>query len=59
LKKFTFAKRRKNTCTQQAVWRKAGCLPAENPVGLSSVHARANICEPRPAPSRRALVARL
>ena len=31
---------------QQAVCCNAGCMPAESPVGLSSVHARANICAP-------------
>ena len=32
----------------QAVWHKAGCSPAESPVGLSSVRTRANICVPPP-----------
>jgi hypothetical protein len=31
----------KKGCTQQTVWRKAGCMPAESPVGFSSVHNRA------------------
>lgn len=30
---------------QQAVCCNAGCLPAESPVGLSSVHARTSSCE--------------
>ncbi|MBV2194981.1 MAG: hypothetical protein KUL78_00555, partial [Flavobacterium sp.] len=30
-------------------------MPAESPVGLSRVHARANICEPRTTASRRTL----
>ena len=33
----------KKTCTQQAVCCNAGRMPAESPVGFSSVHARANI----------------
>ncbi|MGI6479937.1 MAG: hypothetical protein ACOX0M_10930 [Salinivirgaceae bacterium] len=40
---------------QQAVCCNAGCLPAESPVGFSSVHARVNICEPRTTASRRPL----
>jgi hypothetical protein len=28
-------------------------MPAKSSVGLSSVRARANICVPRPAPSRK------
>jgi len=34
-------------------------MPAESPVGLSSVHARANIREPRTTASRRTLPAML
>ncbi|MDL2256931.1 hypothetical protein LJC06_01840 [Bacteroidales bacterium OttesenSCG-928-I14] len=34
-------------------------MPAESSVGLSSVHARANICEPRTTASHRTLVAML
>jgi len=45
----------KKTCTQQAVCCNAGCMPAESPVGLSSVHTRANICKPRTTASRRTL----
>ncbi|MDL2323042.1 hypothetical protein LJC52_03550 [Bacteroidales bacterium OttesenSCG-928-A17] len=40
---------------QQAVCYNAGRMPAESPVGLSSVHARANICEPRTTASHRTL----
>ncbi|NDV65200.1 hypothetical protein D0T60_08085 [Bacteroides sp. 224] len=42
---------------QQAVCCNAGHMPAESPVGLSSVHARVNICEPRTTASRRTLAA--
>ena len=38
---------------QQAVCCNAGCMPAESPVGLLSVHARASICVPRTTASRR------
>lgn len=37
--------KQKRTNRQQAVCCNAGRMPAESTVGLSSVHARANICE--------------
>lgn len=40
---------------QQAVCCNAGRMPAESPVGFSSVRARANIREPRTTASRRTL----
>jgi len=44
---------------QQAVCCNAGCLPAESPVGLSSLHARTSSCEPRTTASHQTVVRHL
>ena len=41
---------------QQAVCCNAGRMPAESSVGLSNVHTRTNICEPRTTASRQTVI---